>query len=77
MIDFNDLLTRFSHHKPDDEAAEKMQMIRNIALSYSSVINEYLPDGREKSSAITKLEEVVFWANAGIARHNAATTVSE
>ena len=28
------------------------------------------PDSRELALAITKLEEVVFWANAAIARHS-------
>ncbi len=32
------------------------------------VVNEVVPDGREKYLAFTKLEEVMFWANAGLAR---------
>jgi len=31
-------------------------------------LNEIIPDGREKSLAITHLEEVMFWSNAGLAR---------
>lgn len=33
---------------------------------------ELVPDGREKATAITKLEEFMMWANAGIARAGAA-----
>ena len=31
-------------------------------------IKNNVPDGREKSLAMTKLEECCMWANAGIAR---------
>jgi hypothetical protein len=27
-----------------------------------------VPEGREKSLALTRLEEALFWSNAGIAR---------
>jgi hypothetical protein len=37
-------------------------------LSLARFIDDTLPPGREKSLAITKLEEVMFWANAGLAR---------
>ncbi len=32
-------------------------------------LDRWCPDSRELSLAITHLEEVVFWANAAIARH--------
>jgi hypothetical protein len=34
------------------------------------MLNELVPDSREKSLAITHLEEAVMWANAGIARES-------
>lgn len=74
MIDPKDLVNRFSHHAPqDEETVKKYEMMRSIALSFSAVINDLVPDSREKSLAITHLEEVVFWANAGIARSGNAT----
>ncbi len=63
-----DLANRFTYHAPTAEQIDVYQMIRNIAHSYASYLNDVCPDGREKSLAMTKLEEVVFWANAAIAR---------
>lgn len=68
-MDSKDLANRFSYHPPREEDVQKFELMRSIALSFSAVINETVPDSREKSLAITHLEEVVFWANAGIARN--------
>jgi hypothetical protein len=70
MIAPYDLANRFTYHAPTEDQVEKYQMIRNIAHSYATYLNEECPDGREKTLAMTKLEEVVFWANAAIARTN-------
>lgn len=69
MIDPKELANRFTYHAPTEGQPEQYELIRKIALSYATVINEMVPDSREKSTAITHLEEVVFWANAGIARN--------
>lgn len=69
VIDSKDLANRFTYHAPKEGQPEKYEMMRSIALSFSTVINEMVPDSREKALALTKLEEVVFWANAGIARN--------
>ena len=37
-------------------------------LDFSAFIDSLCPDSREKSLAITKIEESVMWANAAIAR---------
>lgn len=51
----------------EDQEAE-MSAIRNGCLALAATINEFAPDGREKSLALTNLEQVMFWANAAIAR---------
>lgn len=71
MIDPLELQNRFTYHPPKEEDVEKHNLIRSIAWSYAATIDELVPDSREKALAITNLEEVVFWANAGIARGNA------
>jgi hypothetical protein len=65
-----DLYNRFSFH-PANTADKQLahQSIRSHCLELAGVLNELLPDGREKSLAITKLEETMMWANASIARY--------
>lgn len=58
----------FTYHKPKDGQESKYTSIRNIAKNFAYTIDELVPDGREKSLAMTKLEECMMWANAGIAR---------
>lgn len=67
-MDPKDLLNRFTYHTPKAGQPYVYEDLRNRALNFANLINSKCPDGREKSLAITKLEEVVFWANASIAR---------
>ena len=65
-----DLKNRFTYHAPYGEVVRTVYgKIREHALNYAELIDESCPDCREKSLAITKLEEVVMWTNAGLARH--------
>jgi len=59
----------FTYHAPKEGQPAIYQNIRSIAKGLALYINDVVPDSREKSIAITKLEEATFWANAGIARH--------
>lgn len=66
----DDLASRFTHHPPkDDGQLERYRLIRNEGLRLAVTINASCLDSREKSLALTKCEEAVFWANAAIARH--------
>ena len=65
---YKDIEKRFTYHKPKENDAYKFVAIREDAKYLANIINSFVPDGREKSLAITKLEEAVMWANAGIAR---------
>lgn len=59
----------FRYHAPKDGQAELYIQIRTKAKEYAYLIDKLVPDSREKSLAMTKLEEAVMWANAGIARN--------
>lgn len=64
-----DLENRFTYHPPKDGQPIRYQLIRDEAGALAQTINDEVPDSREKSIALTKLEEAVMWANAGIARN--------
>ena len=67
MIEEKDLKNRFTYHAPKEGQPEIYEDIRTMALEFSDLINELCPDSREKSLAMTKLQEAVMWANASIA----------
>jgi len=58
----------FTYHAPSERKIGQHQMIRDAGKTYANIILHNVPEGREQSLAMTKLEEVVMWANAGIAR---------
>ena len=67
-MDLLEVDTRFTYYPPKDKQPEIYQLIREKAKQFGNYISVYCPDGREQSLAMTKLEEVVMWTNAGIAR---------
>lgn len=58
----------FRYHEPKEGQPAKYQIIREVAKDFAYIIDEFCPDGREKSIAMTHLETAMFWANASIAR---------
>lgn len=64
-----DLENRFTYHRPNEEQAKKFPIIRDEAKRLAYMIKHFCPNGREQALALTKLEEAVFWANAGISRN--------
>jgi hypothetical protein len=65
----DDLANRFNYHAPRDEATKQAhESVRRQCLNLANWIDSLVPEGREKSLAITHLEETMMWANAGIAR---------
>lgn len=65
----HDLENRFTHHPPKPGQPEKYEAIRGKAKELAYLIRDLCPESREKSLAMTKAEEAVFWANAAVARH--------
>lgn len=68
-MDHADLKNRFTFHPASAEKAKIYEAIRAQAYEYALWLDENVPDSREKSLAITHLEDTVFWANAAVARH--------
>jgi hypothetical protein len=65
----DDIAHRFAFHAATtEEKRDAHTSIRQECRRLADDLNERLPEGREKSTAITKLEEVMFWANAALAR---------
>jgi hypothetical protein len=62
-----DIEHTFSYHPPDAEARKKHEMIREQYKNLAHLINNTLKEGREKSVAITNLQQSLMWANASIA----------
>jgi hypothetical protein len=67
-MNVEDINNRFVYHAPTDERRKTHENIRMECMALAHFLNESLPEGREKSLAITNLEEVMFWANAAVAR---------
>jgi hypothetical protein len=63
------IINNFVYHPPKDGQAGKFIMIRDSTRELALLINQLVPDSREKTIAISKIEESVMWANAGIARN--------
>lgn len=66
-----ELTKRFAYHKPkNEEVAEQHELLRRSCHRLAQIILEEVPAGREQALALTHLEEVMFWANASIARNS-------
>ena len=59
----------FRYYEVAKEQADKLDYIRVKAKDLAYMLDELCPNSREKSLAMTKLEEAVMWANVSIARN--------
>lgn len=59
----------FTYHAPKVNQPQRYEAIREKAKELAYLIDGLCPESREKSLAMTKLEEASMWANASIARN--------
>lgn len=59
----------FKRHYMGDDEIEDSDSIRNAAEELEGIIALRCKPSREKSLAMTKLEECVMWANKSLALH--------
>lgn len=60
--------TAYTYHAPTPEKQETYVLLRETAKALAEAVILHAPIGRERSVALTKIEEAVMWANAAIAR---------
>ena len=69
MTNDKELLNRFSFHDVSVENINKMADIRQRFYELALFLSSDVQNSRELSLALTKLEESMFWVNAGLARN--------
>ena len=75
-----DLKLRFGFHAPSDapnpeNVADAHERVRGNCLAVADKLVSLTPAGREQAVMLTKLEEVMFWGNAAIARNHQAASL--
>lgn len=59
----------FTYHAPKGNQATDYENIRARARQFAMCVNDLCPESREKSLAITAIQQAVMWANASKAIH--------
>ncbi len=59
----------FTYHTPKDGQPGKYAMLRSEFRNLAMELLQWCPPSRERSLALTALEESSMWANASIARN--------
>lgn len=73
MKDAADVDNRFTYHPPHGDQAVRYGEIRERVRILAHALLAACPPSRERLTALTKLDEVVFFANAAIARSEKET----
>lgn len=63
-----------TNHAPDSEKVVAIEEVRNYFKQAAHTVIGLVPSSREQSLALTKLEEALMWAVAGIARQREGVT---
>lgn len=67
----------FTYHPPFGTQGVRYGEIRTAAKTLAYLFEFHCPNSRERSLAMTKLEESVMWANAAIARNEEKTEAED
>ena len=61
----------FTYHAPDSGQIPRYQELRDKGHDLAALIHLLCPDSRERSLAITSIQQAIMWANAAIAINEA------
>ena len=68
-MESNELSKRFTKHLLTPQKEAKFKDLHDRGFELANHINDVCPESREKSLALTHLEQAIMWASAAIARH--------
>lgn len=74
MVERSFLENQFRYHKLTPQQRSRINALRETALGYSLIIDQYCPDGREKDLAIIRLQEASMWANKAVCEESEEKT---
>jgi|SRR6185437_185577 len=63
------VIHNFTYHAPQGTQVVRYGQLRDAGKALALLFLELAPESRERSLALTALEEAVMWANAAIARN--------
>lgn len=63
-----EMARRFRYVKPNDDQVLSLETVRGHMWALGDLLDEELPECREKSLALTHLEQAQMWANAALVR---------
>jgi hypothetical protein len=66
-MEHDEIERRFTYQRPDEHRAKLHEQVNEKMKDVAHWLNDLLPEGREKSLAITHLEDVRMRANQAIA----------
>jgi len=61
------LANTFTYHKPFGNQAARYERLRDAGMALAHIIVDLCPESRERSLAITNVQQTIMWANAAIA----------
>jgi hypothetical protein len=64
-----ELEDRFTYHAPTPGGIERHAILSKAMIDAAKSVDLTCSESREKSLAMTKLEEAKFWASAAVARN--------
>jgi len=73
----SDPLKTFAYHSPSPEGLQQIAQLRKAFSEVAAVIYLYAPDTRERSIALTRLEEAAMWAIKSIVFNDPESKVDQ
>ena len=61
--------TTYEYLRPSDEQVKVMSLLRTAARQYSDMLDEFLPDGPDKTFILRAHRANAMWANVAVTRH--------